>query len=174
MEFIFRKATEQDIPEIMKWMHEAKNDTEHPDWFMSDEEPYVREHLEEKGFIIVAETLEKNVAGFFLIKYPELEDEAHLGKFLGYSREQLEHTAIMDSAVVGKPYRGHGLQRKMGQAAEAGIDPEKYQYLLCTIHPDNQYSLSNMQSQGYQVKADVLCYGGKRRYVLEKCLKDKM
>lgn len=41
-----------DVDEIMAVMHEAKNDKEHPDWFVSDDEEYVRTHIEEQGFVI--------------------------------------------------------------------------------------------------------------------------
>ena len=69
--FRIRKAEMADVDEIMAVMHGAKNDKEHPDWFVSDDEEYVREHIEEQGFVIVAQTADGSVAGFFLIKYPE-------------------------------------------------------------------------------------------------------
>jgi len=67
--FRIRKAEMADVDEIMAVMHEAKNDKEHPDWFVSDDEEYVRTHIEEQGFVIVAQTADGSVAGFFLIKY---------------------------------------------------------------------------------------------------------
>jgi len=36
--FRIRKAEMTDVDEIMAVMHEAKNDKEHPDWFVSDDE----------------------------------------------------------------------------------------------------------------------------------------
>ena len=42
--FRIRKAEMADVDEIMAVMHEAKNDKEHPDWFVSDDEEYVRTH----------------------------------------------------------------------------------------------------------------------------------
>ena len=47
----------------------------------------------------------------------------------------------MDSAVVGSVYRGNGLQEQMLEAAESLLDKEKYYYLMCTIHPDNEFSI---------------------------------
>ena len=41
-----------------------KNDKEHPDWFVSDDEEYVRTHIEKQGFVIVAQTADGSVAGF--------------------------------------------------------------------------------------------------------------
>jgi ribosomal protein S18 acetylase RimI-like enzyme len=149
-------------------MNEARENPEHPDWFVSDDEDYIRDHINAHGFTIVSEAPDGQIAGFFVVKYPESSD--HLGKYLHYTDEELARTAIMDSAAVAGAYRGHHLQRRMLQTAEADIDRARYTRLLCTVHPDNVYSLSNMQSQGYEVRAEVTCYGGRRRYVLEKRL----
>ena len=65
--FRIRKAEMADVDEIMAVMHEAKNDKEHPDWFVSDDEEYVRTHIEEQGFVIVAQTADGSVAGFFVL-----------------------------------------------------------------------------------------------------------
>ena len=59
--FRIRKAEMTDVDEIMAVMHEAKNDKEHPDWFVSDDEEYVRTHIEEQGFVIVAQTSDNNI-----------------------------------------------------------------------------------------------------------------
>ena len=55
--FRIRKAEMTDVDEIMAVMHEAKNDKDHPDWFVSDDEEYVRTHIEEQGFVIVAQQM---------------------------------------------------------------------------------------------------------------------
>jgi len=84
--FRIRKAEMADVDEIMAVMHEAKNDKEHPDWFVSDDEEYVRTHIEEQGFVIVAQTADGSVAGFFLIKYPENRED-NLGTYLDFDEE---------------------------------------------------------------------------------------
>lgn len=169
--FLIRKADETDISGIMKVMNEAQNDKSHPDWFVSDNEEYIRTHLKEHGFVIVAESAEGEIAGFFLIKYPENRED-NLGTYLDFEEEQLAHIAVMDSAVVGNAYRGNGLQGRMLEAAESFLDLEKYYYLMCTIHPDNQFSRHNMESHGYEVKKIALCYGGLPRCILLKNLKE--
>lgn len=83
--FRIRKAEMSDVDEIMAVMHGAKNDKEHPDWFVSDDEEYVRTHIEEQGFVIVAQTADGSVAGFFLIKYPENRED-NLGTYLDFER----------------------------------------------------------------------------------------
>ena len=158
-----------DVDEIMAVMHEAKNDKEHPDWFVSDDEEYVRTHIEEQGFVIVAQTADGSVAGFFLIKYPENRED-NLETYLDFDEEQLSHVAVMDSAVVCCAYRGNGLQGHMLEEAERLLDTDQYYYLMCTIHPDNQFSRHNMEIHGYEVKRTALCYGGLPRCILLKDL----
>ena len=65
--FLIRKADEADVVGIMKVMNEAQGDKEHPDWFVADNEDYIRAHLKEHGFVVVAESSEEEIAGFFLI-----------------------------------------------------------------------------------------------------------
>lgn len=169
MEFIIRKAQASDIPGIMAVMEEARQETLHPDWFVADNEEFVREHLEGKGFVIIAQTADTDqTAGFFLVKYPD--DEENLGHYLGFDEEQLSHVAVMDSAAVGSSYRGNRLQGKMLEAAEELLDKKRFYYLMCTIHPDNKFSRHNMESHGYEVKKTALCYGGLPRCILLKCL----
>ncbi len=166
MNFNIRRARLCDVPKIMKIMEEAKEDRAHPQWFVADDESYVRTHLDMRGFVVVAETPEKEMAGFFMVKYPEPGE--HLGDFLHFSNEKKEKTAIMDSAAVAREFRGNGLQGKMLEAAEMLLDTKKYPYLMCTVHPQNKYSLRNMQDHGYQVMDTVTCYGGLPRHILMK------
>lgn len=131
---------------------------------MDDNEEYVKKHLEGEGFVLVAQAESGEIAGFFLVKKPEPEE--NLGTFLEFDGEQLSRVMIMDTAAVAAKYRGNGLQSRLCRAAVECIDSRKYQYLLCTIHPDNCYSLRNMQENGFAVQKAVKCYGGLDRYIL--------
>jgi ribosomal protein S18 acetylase RimI-like enzyme len=164
MEFRIRKAVPDDVTEIMQIMDEAKNDSTHPDWFVPDDEAYIRAHLSGAGFIIVAETQAGELAGFFVVKVPQPQE--NLGNYLGFDKEQLDRVLIMDSAAVAAAYRGNRLQQKMLLAAEQIIDRSRFSYLMCTIHPKNRYSLENMQANGYEIMTTVKCYGGLDRHIL--------
>lgn len=166
MDFIIRKADSSDIGGIMELMEDARCNAEHPDWFVADNEDYVREHLTGKGFVITTCTSDGKTAGFFLVKEPEPDE--NLGMQLGFGAEKLSHVMIMDSAVVGSAWRGNGLQGKMLEKAEELIDKEKFFYLMCTIHPENRFSLYNMQKHGYEIKKTTECYGGLVRHILLK------
>lgn len=164
--FVIRKADIGDIDGIMKLMEEAARNKEHPTWFVADDEGYVREHISGKGFVITAVSEEGEIAGFFLVKEPELSE--NLGTYLDFDNEMLQRVAVMDSAVVGSAWRGNGLQGKMLVKAEELIDRKRFSYLMCTVHPENVYSLGNMQRYGYVVKKTTECYGGLIRHILLK------
>lgn len=166
MDFTIRRADIRDLDGIMRLMTEAASDPVHPQWFVADEEAYVREHLKGKGFVVTAVSGENEIAGFFLVKKPELSE--NLGVYLDFDEEKLDRVAVMDSAVVGSDWRGNGLQGRMLEAAEEILDKERFSFLMCTIHPDNIYSLGNMQNHGYQVKKTTQCYGGLPRHILLK------
>ena len=168
MKFVMRKAVPEDIPGIMNIMDSAKTDLDDPDWFVADDEAFVRSHVDGDGFIVVAESEMNSIAGFFLVKVPRLEE--NLGTFLDFTEEELEKVLVMDSAAVDRRYRGNGLQGRMLEAAERMAVPGKYKYLMCTVHPENKYSLQNMQKHGYEIKRTVYCYGGLKRHILLKKL----
>ena len=73
--------------------------------------------------------------------------------------------------VLLKVVEAKKLLEQMLEAAESLLDKEKYYYLMCTIHPDNEFSRNNMESHGYKVKKIALCYGGLPRCILLKNLR---
>lgn len=174
MEFEIRRALPADVPGIMRIM-EASADPDHPDWYIQDDEMYMRKRISEDGrsmkdgFTLVAQAPDGEIAGYFVVTYPDPGED--LGHFLSYSPEQTAQEAVMDTASVGAKYRGYGLQRRMAEEAESEIirERENIKYFLCVIHPDNVYSLSNMRKLGYEVRKEVV-YHGRWRYVLEKVL----
>lgn len=166
MEFKIRKAEMQDLDEIMEIMDACKKDMENPEWFVADDKYYVKEYIQEKGFIVVAETKNGKMAGFFIIKCQGQKDE--LTRFLSYSDKKARETVIMDSAAVRKEFRGNSLQKKMLLYAEQLLDKSCCHYLICTVHPQNLASLKSMQESGYKIKNTVKCYNGLKRHILEK------
>lgn len=73
----------------------------------------------------------------------------------------------MDSAAVYPEYRGQGLQKRLLEEAEKEIRRAGKRILLCTVHPDNPYSLQNVLKQGYTIQKRAEKYGSVR-YILRK------
>ena len=93
-----------------------------------------------------------------------------MGRDAGLPEEELPLVAHMDTAAVLPQYRGHQLQYRLMQAAEADLRAMGFRYRMGTIHPDNVYSMNNGLKQGYQIIGEKLKHGGLRRAILMKDL----
>ena len=89
--------------------------------------------------------------------------------FLGVPREEWEHWANADSAIVHADFRGNGLQRLMLEAA-LPLFPKKITHIGATVSPQNQYSLHNALASGFAIVSRREMYGGHDRYLLAKDL----
>lgn len=88
--------------------------------------------------------------------------EKNLGLDLGFSDEELRHVAHLETTVVHPEYRGNNLQsltliNLIPQILDLG-----YNHLICTISPQNPYSLYNIMKNGLSIKAL------KRKYVTKE------
>lgn len=166
-EGILRRAEAGDLSGIMCVMTEAKKRAK-PGWFVSDDCEYVRRHLEEDGLIIVAEGRQGEIAGFMMVDFPGTS-ERNLGTYLDLEGEELNRVAHMDSVAVLPDYRGNHLHERMLTMAEDILDRmPQYKYRMCTVHPENVYSLRNFQRRGYQIRATVYKYNGLPRHIMYK------
>lgn len=162
-----RRAGTKDLPGIMQVLEQAGR-TAPPGWFVTDEEEYIRYHLEGRGFVLVALGEGEKIAGFLMVDLPE-KGEDSLGKDAGLAGEQLLRVAHMDAVAVLPEYRGNYLQERLLKAAEKELKTKpEYCFFMATVHPENIYSLRNFQRLGYRVAATVRKYGGLPRYVLLK------
>ena len=106
-------------------------------------------------------------AGLFTTIFPELGPE-NLGRDLEFSDEDLMKSAHMETVVIVPEYQGHRLQARLMEMAEKDLKAAGYKHLLCTIHPENPYSMNNALSLGYRMEKQVEKYGGLPRNILLK------
>ena len=186
MEFIIEKVTNlspdtidisiQKIKEI--WAQMAQTE-----WFAMDTDEEIRDYFTSGNswlYVAKEKTAENpefynasrdfdcpEFAGLFTTIFPGLGPE-NLGRDLDFSDEDLMKSAHMETVVISPKYRGHHLQAKLMAKAEEDLKEAGYKYLLCTIHPNNQYSMNNALSLGYKVEKLVKKYGGLPRNILLK------
>ena len=88
MEFQIEKMTIRELSEIMEVMENARQSVKKTEWFVSDEEEYVRQVLEGKGFLVGArEAKSRELAGFFMVFYPNTQE--NLGQYAGLTGEPM-------------------------------------------------------------------------------------
>ena len=91
----------------------------------------------------------------------------NLGWDLAWNREKLFHTATLDTIVVDPDYRGHGLQRRLTrECLSYARELLPGCNVLTTVSPYNEYSLRNVQAEGFEIQKRLMKYGGHERYIL--------
>ena len=168
-EFRIERAVAEDYQVFADIIGTAWQAMDHKEWFMADDEAYIYRMLTTgrgTGYKAIDQKTGA-VAGVFMAVAPGL-DESNMGYDIGLGEEELPLVAHMDSVAVLPEYRGHGLQRRLMEAAEADLGAAGFRYLMCTVHPDNCYSRSNVVRQGYQAMTVKEKYGGHVREIFLK------
>lgn len=169
MNFVIQKADSKSFNEIADVIQSVLSSMDEKEWFAADNAEYTKHMLTtKKGTAYTAVVKETGaIAGVFMVTFPGNSSD-NLGIDAGLPKDELLKVAHMDSAAVLPAYRGNHLQKKLMLAAENDLKKSGYQYLCCTIHPDNRYSLNSALSLGYQIITTCEKYGGYIRAVLMK------
>ena len=170
---IFKKATIQDVPTIASTMQTIYTQLDNKDLYIIDDEEFIYETLHHhKGFTIMA--MDENIlAGYFIIRFPNPDEQEHLGDFLGFTQQQKEQCVYFDSAAVLPEYRHQGLQSRMLQECEKHLAHTSYHHALATVSPDNPASLHSLLKNNFQIITTTKLYNGRSRHVLYKELKNE-
>lgn len=167
--FTITHADADDVSAFAGILRSVWNNMDNQDWFLIDDEEYVSNILTTDAGIgyKAVDTSTGAIAGLFMVALPGLGD-GNLGYDAGFTEAQLMKTAIMDSAAILPEYRGHHLQYRLMQTAEAELKKLGYRYLMCTVHPDNHASHNTVTRQGYRVVTTKQKYGTLIRDILLK------
>lgn len=165
-----RLADSSDVAEIYNMMKTVYDGLENKELFVCDDMEFVKLHIQEKGFIVVACEENGDMAGCFIFRYPGL-DEDNLGRDIGLEDSCLTKVVHMESAAVMPKFRGLRLQYKMLKFGEDCIDKEKYRYFLATVSPDNPASAKTLEKAGFENIITKKKYGGLLRMIYCKYLK---
>lgn len=162
-------ASLEQADEIYQLMQTVYNQLDNKSLYVCDTPEYVKAHIEDMGFTVIASNEDSEMVACFMVRYPGQEED-NLGRDLGLNQEELNRVVHMESAVVLPEYRGRGLQRAMLKYAEERIDQSKYRYLMATVSPDNPHSYHSLEKSGYELKLTKEKYGGFMRRIYMKIL----
>ena len=166
MKLTFRKGTVADAEAYIRFLSEVKKDMDEQSWFYLDPPELVQSMLVDGIMELWIAMDGERIAAAFDILHPGLEPYNY-GYDLDLVPEELLRVIHMDTAAVHKDYRGMGLQREMVRTVEGLLSGQGKKILLCTVHPENKYSLNNMIQQGYEIRKRVEKYGSER-LILQK------
>ena len=163
MEITIRKGSLADLEAFLAFTHLVQNAMEDREWFALDPDEELRELTAAGDMEFWMAEEGSRLAAVFSVIRPGLRDW-NLGCEIGLEEEALRRVVHMDTAAVHPDYRGHGLQKRMMILAEEELSGH---ILLCTIHPDNRFSLRNALKLGYRIEKQIGRYGSVRN-VLRK------
>lgn len=128
--------------------------------------------LNERGLLIGA-YVDDQLIGFRALLIPEI-DEEHLGLDIGLPEAELPYVIYQEISAVLPEYRGNRLQQKLAEVIMKELPnlKEQFRYVCCTVAPMNIPSLKDKFTQDMHIAALKEKYGGMRRYILVKDLKN--
>lgn len=162
-------ASIEQADEIHTLMQTVHDRMDNKTLYVCDDLAYVKSHIEDNGFTVIACNEASEIVGCFMVRYPGLSED-NLGMDIGLNQEELNQVVHMESAVVLPQYRGLGLQLAMLRYAEEMLDTSKYKYLMATVSPDNPWSYHSLEKNGYELKLIKEKYGGFMRRIYLKIL----
>lgn len=159
-----RRCTPQQAPVLFALQNEVHAGMLHPEQFVTDDLESIEKNIRE-GIAIGAWDGER-LGGYLVIHFCG-QDPHNYAAFLGVPKDEWEHWANGNSAVVCPDWRGNSLQRQMMEYAQTFL-PEQITHIGATISPENSYSLNNALAMGFKIMTRREMYGGYDRYLLAK------
>lgn len=166
-DIVLKIATTDQANEIHSVMQEVYEQLDNKTLYVCDDLEYVKSHIKDAGFAVIACNKYSKIVGSFIFRYPGLSED-NLGRDIGINENRLNQVVHMESAVVLPKYRGRGLQLAMLKYAEELIDKSKYKYLMATVSPNNPWSYNSFEKNGYELKVTKEKYGGLMRRIYLK------
>lgn len=161
-----RRCGPADAAAFFALQNEVRAAMPHPEQFVPDTLENITAYLRED--LCIGAYDGERLGAYFILRY--CGRSAHnYAAFLGVPREEWEHWANADSAIVHADFRGNGLQRLMLGAA-LPLFPGRITHIGATVSPENQYSLNNALALGFAIVSRREMYGGYDRYLLKKDL----
>ena len=163
-----RRLVLDDIPALLFLQKLALEELNNSDILQPLEPSEFEYILKGNGLMIGAFTNEQLIA-FRALLIPPIDEEEHLGLFLGLENK-LDEIMYQEISVVHPLYRGNQLQQKLATLIMEELTKEahSFTYICATVAPYNIPSLKDKFKQNMMVGALIDIYGGKLRYVFYK------
>ena len=163
MDITIRKGSQADLEAFLAFTHAVQDAMPQQEWFALDPDEELRDLTADGDMEFWLAEENGRLAAVFSVIRPGMR-QWNLGHEIGLAEAELLRVTHMDTAAVHPDHRGRGLQRRMMARAEEELWGR---ILLCTIHPDNRFSLDNALKLGYRIERKVERYGSVR-YILRK------
>lgn len=159
-----KRVEEIDIDEYLKFRERIKTTMANPEWLGDFSKEDLERMLKKDSEIWIYYQDKKPVCSMMLIPATP-EDLEKLN--LAYKETEVVDYGPM---FVDPTYRGNGLQYQMLKELDKIAKQKGYKYAIVTVHPDNTYSIRNIEQDNFKLLATKTFSRGKRNIYLKKYL----
>lgn len=157
------EITEIDIRDYIDFRENVKSNMEHPEWLGDFTIAEIKEALESESMKIwVYKSNNENVCSMMLLKSSE--------KSLQKLELNLEAAEVVDYGpmFVNPKFVGNGLQYQMLKRLDQFCQSKGYKYAASTVHPDNVFSIKNIEKDNFILQSVKEFKRGLRNIYLKK------
>lgn len=157
------EITEIDIRDYIDFRENVKSNMEHPEWLGDFTIAEIKEGLESESMKIwVYKSNNENVCSMMLLKSSE--------KSLQKLELNLEAAEVVDYGpmFVNPKFVGNGLQYQMLKRLDQFCQSKGYKYAVSTVHPDNVFSIKNIEKDNFILQSVKEFKRGLRNIYLKK------
>ncbi|MBQ6654973.1 MAG: GNAT family N-acetyltransferase [Erysipelotrichaceae bacterium] len=166
--FRFRKCRRDELDKILKLQEDCFSALDNPQWLRRNTVETFQLCLKRPNYCLGCFDGEK-LAALGIMQICN-EDKENLGYQLDYPLERISEVGNMKLVLVDPAYRGNGLQKKLMDRCEKNARSKNIRVLATTVHPDNVFSVRNIEKCGYVYHSSHEKYGGLIRSLYYKNL----
>ena len=155
-EFRFRVCGASDLPDILALQEAAFAVLPDAQILRRNSEEMLRECLEAPNYTIGAWYGDR-LAACSVLYFPH-DREEELSVYLSEFSD-LTPSANYKLCIVHPDFRGNSLQFHMGRMLQEYAEAQGVRLLCCTVSPENQYSIANIERLGFTRGSTIFKYG---------------
>jgi GNAT superfamily N-acetyltransferase len=159
-EYVMRLISTEDLTDVVALEKYVYDLLPNKQVFFMDSYEEMLDDMKQGAKIIGVYNKSKDLIAYRYIGFPG-KTPKNLGNDINMPEWELPKVAHLETTVVHPQYRGNSLQSLTLQQAIPLVKDFGYSHLLCTVSPQNIYSLYNIMKNGLRVKALKKKYGTK-------------
>ncbi|MGB7603940.1 MAG: hypothetical protein WBL93_00535 [Lutisporaceae bacterium] len=157
-EYVMRLLTTKELGAVVNLQEYVYDQLPNKQVLYVDTYKEMMEDMKQGAQIIGVYNNSEDLIAYRYVGFPG-ESDKNLGIDVKLPAKELCRVAHLETTVVRPDYRGNSLQSLTLQQAVPLIKSLGYKHLLCTVSPQNFFSLFNVMRNGLKVKALKKKYG---------------